>query len=155
MISNSFLNGNLWWLWINIIVKGWGLQACSYICDKQCRSQGQNPKDDAKARTLKAKAKAWTLEVKAKALNPQDQGHKFVSSRPRPVLEDYIMVSIVTSLCCCRNAKTKQEYCTSLNYNINLIIIELLIILIIIIIIIPYIRFIHDVLHVNIYLHLI
>jgi len=32
------------------------------------------------------------LEVKAKALNPrgQDQGHKFVSSRPRPVLEDYI-----------------------------------------------------------------
>jgi len=65
MISNSILNNNLWWLWINIIVKG--LQACSYICDKQCCSQGQNPKakDEAKARTIKAKAKA---------LNPWGQG---------------------------------------------------------------------------------
>jgi len=56
------------------------LQACIYICDKQCCSQGQNSK-------AKDETKAWTLEVKAKvkALNPrgqgQDQGHKFVSSR--------------------------------------------------------------------------
>jgi len=48
----------------------------------------QNPKDEAKARTLKAEtdAKAWTL--KDKALNPrgQDQGHKFVFSRPTSLL---------------------------------------------------------------------
>jgi len=69
-------------IWINIVVKGWGLQAGSYICDKQCCSQGRNPKDEAKARTH---------EAEAKALNPrgqgqgQDQGHTFVSSR---ILED-------------------------------------------------------------------
>jgi len=43
----------------------------------QCCSQGQNPKDEAKARTLrprprpgpfKAEAKAWTLETKARTL---------------------------------------------------------------------------------------
>jgi len=32
--------------------------------EKQCCSQGQNPK--AKARTLEAEAKAWTLEAKTK-----------------------------------------------------------------------------------------
>jgi len=58
----------------------------SVVVKAKC-SQGQNPqaKDEAKAKTLKAKAKARTLEVMPKALNPrdqgQDQGHKFLSSR--------------------------------------------------------------------------
>jgi len=57
-----------------LVVKGWGLQACSFICEKQRCNQGQNPK-------AKNEAKAWTQ--KAKTLNPQgqDQGHKFVSAR--------------------------------------------------------------------------
>jgi len=59
---------------------------------EQCCSQGKNPKakDNAKARTLKVEteAKAWTLEAKAKTkdTNVCPRG----SSRPRPVIEDYI-----------------------------------------------------------------
>jgi len=61
---------------MNIIVKGWGLQACSYICDKQSCSQGQNPK-------AKDEAKAWTLEAKTKDthLCPEDPPGQSLSSR--------------------------------------------------------------------------
>ena len=76
---------------------------------KKCHSQGRNPKTkikakartfkaktEAKARTFKAKteAKAWTLEAKTKDTNLCPRG----SSRPRPVLEDYITAFIYTSL---------------------------------------------------------
>jgi len=61
-----------------------------------CCSQGQNSKDEAKARTVKAEAKAWTLEAKAKTKNTNlcPRG----SSRPRPVLEDYITDSVILLL---------------------------------------------------------
>jgi len=53
-------------------------------------SQGQNSKakDEAKARTLKVEteAKAWNIKAKTKDTNVCPRG----SSRPRPVLEDYI-----------------------------------------------------------------
>jgi len=93
-------------IWINIVVKGWGLQACSYICDKQRCSQGQNPKakDEAKAMTHKAEAEAWTLEAKTKDTNLCPRG----SSRPRPVLENYITDYIATF----KLSKMASVYCT-------------------------------------------
>jgi len=82
---------------------------CSVLSKiNQCCSQGQNPnaKDEAKARTLKAKAdvKAWTFEAKTKAwtlqgqdrgrgLDPRDQDQGQLSSRPisRPNMTHNLM----------------------------------------------------------------
>jgi len=65
-----------WWLWINIIVKGWSLQACSYICDYSVVVKAKIQRPRPRPGPSRSRPRSWTVVVKNKDTNlfPRGQG---------------------------------------------------------------------------------